>query len=376
MSQGAQTRDLRLPASTCDGDGCRLKPRPLTLGRAHERPQVAVSGALLSPEEVSLLHQDASLTLSEERDHELVFELKAGAQADSSFAERLHAAWENATAPRPPPLLMGIVNATPDSFSDGGAYFSADDPAAAIEHALALVRAGCDLLDVGGESTRPGAAPVDVEEEVRRVVPIISALHAETDCRISVDTQKAAVAAAAIDAGATMVNDVSAGLSDSALLPLVAERGVELCLMHMQGTPRDMQESPNYADVVREVLDHLRERTHACLKAGIQGNKILLDPGIGFGKTLEHNLTLLRHLPSLRSLGIPLLLGVSRKSFIAQIMSSAGADIAGGPEERLGGTIAAVLSSVEGGASVLRVHDVAQAREALLVHRSLHPELH
>ena len=270
---------------------------------------------------------------------------------------------------------MGIVNATPDSFSDGGVHFSEDDPSPAIEHGLALVRAGCDLLDIGGESTRPGAAPVDAEEELRRVVPVISALRAETDCRISVDTQKAVVAAAAIDAGATMVNDVSAGRSDSALLPLVAERGVEVCLMHMQGTPRDMQDSPTYADVVREVLDHLRERAHACLKAGIGGNKILLDPGIGFGKTLEHNLALMRHLPTLRSLGLPLLLGVSRKSFIAQVMSSAGAESAGGPEERLGGTIAAVLRSAEGGASVLRVHDVAQVREALLVHRSLHPEL-
>ncbi len=372
MSPAAETRDLRLPDATCDGEGCRLKLRALPSKDAPERARVAASAAALTPEEESLLRSDPGFALCEE-ETELVFELLDDAPLGSELACRLHAAWANATAPRPEPSLMGIVNATPDSFSDGGTYYSKSDPSRAIEHALCLERAGCDILDVGGESTRPGAAPVDSEEELRRVIPIITELHSKTSCRISVDTQKAAVAAAAIDAGASMVNDVSAGLTDDELLPLVAERGVDLCIMHMRGTPRDMQEAPAYDDVVREVLDHLRERAHACLKAGINGNKILIDPGIGFGKTLEHNLKLISDLPALRSLGLPLLLGVSRKSFIAQVTANAGTAVTGAAGDRLGGTIAALLCCAEGGANVLRVHDVAQAREALLVHRSLNP---
>jgi len=372
MSQAAGTRDLRLPDATCDDEGCRLKIRALPSSDAPKRARVAISTASLSPEEEALLRSDSGLILREEGS-ELVFELVDDAPRDSELSGRLHAAWGNATAPRPAPLIMGIVNATPDSFSDGGSYYSETDPTRATEHALSLERAGCDILDIGGESTRPGAAPVDTEEELRRVIPIIAELRSKTSCRISVDTQKAAVAAAAIDAGASMVNDVSAGLTDEALLPLVAERGVELCIMHMLGTPRDMQEAPAYEDVVREVVDHLRERTRACLKAGINGNKILIDPGIGFGKTLEHNLKLQSDLPILRSLGLPLLLGVSRKSFIAQVTANAGVAVTGAAGERLGGTIAALLCCVDGGASVLRVHDVAQVHEALLVHRSLNP---
>ena len=373
MSQAAETRDLRLPDATCDGDGCRLKLRALPSRDSSVVAKVAVSSAALRPEEEALLRSDPGLVLCEEG-LELVFELADGAAPSSELVSRLYAAWANATAPRPVPSLMGIVNATPDSFSDGGSYYSESDPSRAIEHAMDLVGAGCEILDVGGESTRPGAAPVDTEEELSRVLPIITALRSKTSCRISVDTQKAAVAAAAIDAGASMVNDVSAGLTDGDLLPLVAQRGVDLCVMHMSGTPKDMQEAPTYEDVVREVLDHLRERTSACLKAGIHGNKILIDPGIGFGKTLEHNLELISDLPTLRSLGLPLLLGVSRKSFIAQVTRNADAAVSGAAEDRLGGTIAALLRCAEGGASVLRVHDVAQAREALLVHRSLNPE--
>lgn len=371
MTRGA--RALRQPEATCDGDGCRLKPRALPRGLETGAALTALSARALSSEEAASLRSDESLSIIGEGS-ELTFELKEGVEASCDPAARLHAAWANATAPLPAPALMGVVNTTPDSFSDGGAYYSDADPSVAVEHGLALAQAGCELLDVGGESTRPGAAPVGEEEELRRVIPVISGLKERSDCRISIDTQKAAVAAAAIDAGATMVNDVSAGLADPELLPLVAERGVEVCLMHMQGTPRDMQVSPTYEDVIREVLDHLRERAHACLKAGIQSHKIVLDPGIGFGKTLEHNLALMRHLPALRSLGLPLLLGVSRKSFIAQITESAGAQAASGPEERIGGTIAAVLRCIEGGASVLRVHDVAEVREAMLVHRSLYPE--
>ena len=236
MSQAAETRDLRLPDATCDGDGCRLKLRALPSRDSSVVAKVAVSSAALRPEEEALLRSDPGLVLCEEG-LELVFELADGAAPSSELVSRLYAAWANATAPRPVPSLMGIVNATPDSFSDGGSYYSESDPSRAIEHAMDLVGAGCEILDVGGESTRPGAAPVDTEEELSRVLPIITALRSKTSCRISVDTQKAAVAAAAIDAGASMVNDVSAGLTDGDLLPLVAERGVDLCVMHMCGTP-------------------------------------------------------------------------------------------------------------------------------------------
>jgi len=373
MSQAVGTRDLRQPSATCDGEGCRLKIRALPSNSSTKTSRAAVSSEGLSPEEEVLLRSNPEFELREVGP-ELVIELGGDGARDSELTARFRAASANATAPKPTPLLMGVVNATPDSFSDGGAYYSETDPSPAIEHALGLAGAGCDLLDIGGESTRPGALPVSTDEELRRVIPLITAIRSETPCRISIDTQKAAVAAAAIDAGATMVNDVSAGRADKALLPLVAERGVEVCLMHMRGTPRDMQKAPAYDDVVREVLDHLRERAHACLKVGIDGNKILIDPGIGFGKALDHNLELLSGLPILRSLGLPLLLGVSRKSFIAQVTANAGVEVTGGPRERLGGTIAALLRCVDGGASILRVHDVSEAREALLVHNSLTPE--
>ena len=332
--------------------------------------RTGLSPANLSESERALIR---SLALDQSSDPrtELILDFEDDTSDGSELFERAVAAWANATAAPPQPKLMGIVNATPDSFSDGGDYHSPSDPRAAIDHALQLVSEGCELLDIGGESTRPGAAQVDVQEELQRVIPVIKALSSETPCPISVDTQKAEVAAAAIDAGASMVNDVSAGLTDEEMLPLVAERRVNICLMHMRGTPRDMQEGPLYRDVVREVLDHLRARAHACLKAGIGGHKMLIDPGIGFGKTLEHNLELLRDLPTFRSLGLPLLLGVSRKSFIAQLSAKAGVKAAGAPAERLAGTLAAQLSCVDGGASWLRVHDVAAAREALLTHQAL-----
>ena len=373
MSQAAGTRDLRLPAATCDGESCRLRIRALPSPSGLSTARVAISSTRLTPQEESLLRSAPVLAVSE-MGPELVLEFSGETPTDSELLGRVSAAWSNATAPKPDPQIMGVVNATPDSFSDGGAYFSDGDPRPAVEHALGLARAGCDLLDIGGESTRPGAAPVDTAEELRRVVPVIMALHSETSLPISIDTRKAAVAAAAIEAGASMVNDVSAGQSDEELLPLVAELGVGICLMHMRGTPRDMQEAPRYDDVVREVLDHLRERVRACLKVGIDGNRIRIDPGIGFGKTLEHNLELMTSLPTLRSLGLPLLLGVSRKSFIAQVTANAGVEATDAPAERLGGTVAALLRCADGGASVLRVHNVAEAREALLVHRSLASE--
>jgi dihydropteroate synthase len=252
--------------------------------------------------------------------------------------------------------LMGVVNVTPDSFSDGGLYL---DPEAAIGHGRELAAAGAEILDVGGESTRPGAEVVPADEELRRVVPVIAGL-ADLDCRISVDTSKAQVAAAALDAGAEIVNDVTALRGDGDMAALCAERGVTVVLMHMRGDPRTMQDDPRYDDVVAEVRAFLAERLEAAKASGIAEERIWLDPGIGFGKTAAHNLELLRRLGELRELGRPLVVGTSRKSFIGRFDGSG----AGG---RLGGTIASSVLAAAEGAEVLRVHDVAEMRQALTV---------
>jgi len=252
--------------------------------------------------------------------------------------------------------LMGVVNVTPDSFSDGGLYL---DPAAAISHGRELAAAGAEILDVGGESTRPGAEPVAAEEELRRVVPVIEALR-DLDCEVSVDTSKAAVAAAALDAGATIVNDVTALRGDPEMAPLCAERGATVVLMHMLGEPRTMQEDPRYGDVVAEVKAFLAKRLQAATAAGIAEERVWLDPGIGFGKTAAHNMELLRRLGELRELGRPLVIGTSRKSFIGKVDGSPA-------DERLGGTIASSVLAAAEGAEVLRVHDVAEMRQALAV---------
>jgi len=251
--------------------------------------------------------------------------------------------------------IMGIVNVTPDSFSDGGLYL---DPEAAIAHGRELVAEGADILDVGGESTRPGAAEVGAAEEIRRVVGVIEALTAG-GAVVSVDTSKAEVAAAAIDGGATIVNDVTA-LADPAMAPLCAERGVELVLMHMQGTPRTMQENPDYDEVVADVRDFLATRIESAVSAGVAEERIWIDPGIGFGKTVEHNLELIKRLGELRALGRPILLGASRKSFLGKITGSEVGD-------RIGGSLAAALIGVQAGADAVRVHDVAATRDALAV---------
>lgn len=260
------------------------------------------------------------------------------------------------------PKLMGIVNVTPDSFSDGGVYL---DPAAAIRHGEELVGDGADILDVGGESTRPGAEAVSADEELRRVLPVVEGLVGG-GAVVSVDTSKLAVAEVALDAGAAIVNDVTALRGDPEIGALCAARGARLVLMHMRGDPRTMQESPSYDDVVDDVRAFLAERLEAALAAGVAEERIWLDPGIGFGKTLEHNLELLRRLGELRELGRPLVVGVSRKSFIGKIDGSP-------VGERLGGTIAASVLVAAEGADVLRVHDVAEAAQALQVAQAILP---
>jgi dihydropteroate synthase len=254
------------------------------------------------------------------------------------------------------PTLMGVVNVTPDSFSDGGLYL---DPEAAIAHGRQLVDEGAEILDVGGESTRPGAERVSVEEELGRVVPVVEGL-AGGGAEVSVDTSKAAVAAAALDAGAAIVNDVTALRGDAEMAPLCAERGATVVLMHMLGEPRTMQEDPRYDDVVAEVKAFLAERLKAAVAAGIAEERVWLDPGIGFGKTGAHNMELLRRLGELCELGRPLVIGTSRKGFIGRLDGSPAG-------ERLGGTIASSVLAAAEGAAVLRVHDVAEVRQAMAV---------
>jgi dihydropteroate synthase len=254
--------------------------------------------------------------------------------------------------------IMGVVNVTPDSFSDGGRFL---DPGAAIAHGLELQNEGADILDIGGESTRPGADPVPEAEELRRVVPVISGLiSAGVTARISIDTTKAAVAAAALEAGATLVNDVSALRADPELAGLVADTGADVCLMHMLGEPRTMQSDPRYGDVVAEVKAFLVQRMAFAIGRGIAKERIMLDPGIGFGKTGEHNLELLRRLEEIAAIGRPVVIGTSRKSFLGRIT---GREV----DDRLAATIASNVIAFERGASVFRVHDVAPVRDALMV---------
>jgi len=254
------------------------------------------------------------------------------------------------------PLLMGIVNVTPDSFSDGGRFYS---PRAAIDQALQLEAEGADLIDLGGESTRPYAEIVSPEEELRRVLPVIEAVCAHVRVPVSIDTSKPAVARAALRVGAEIINDVS-GLRDPAMVAVAAESGAGVCAMHMLGTPQTMQDDPQYADVVREVALYLRERRDALAAAGIERARIALDPGIGFGKTHQHNLDLLAACGRLHELGCPLLVGHSRKGFIAKVLGDKEAD-------RTQGTVGTALAVAAQGVQILRVHDVRAVREALLL---------
>jgi dihydropteroate synthase len=257
---------------------------------------------------------------------------------------------------------MGVVNVTPDSFYDGGRFF---DPAAAVDHGRALVADGAEILDVGGESTRPGAEVVPLEEELARTEPVVAGL-AGTAAQISIDTSKRAVAEVALREGATLVNDVTAFRADPAMAGLVASSGAECCLMHTVGNPRTMQAQARYADVVADVKAFLEERIAFAVREGVAEQRIMLDPGIGFGKTAAHNLELLRRLPELVALGRPVLIGTSRKGFLGRLVSGPTRP-APGPEGRLPGTIATNVMALERGARVFRVHDVAPVRDALTV---------
>ncbi|MDQ3758325.1 MAG: dihydropteroate synthase [Actinomycetota bacterium] len=252
--------------------------------------------------------------------------------------------------------LVGIVNVTPDSFSDGGLYLDAE---AAIARGVELAAAGADVLDVGGESTRPGAEAVTAEEERRRVEPVVAAL-ADAGHSVSIDTSKASVAEAALDAGARIVNDVTAFRSDPELAALCADRDCGVVLMHMLGTPRTMQDAPRYEDVVADVKAFLAERIEHAVTAGVKEERFCVDPGIGFGKTVDHNLELLRHLGELRDLGRPIIVGTSRKRFIGTITGREA-------DERIGGTVASNVLALAAGADAFRVHDVAEVSQALAV---------
>jgi len=277
-------------------------------------------------------------------------------QAAASRADRWRLRTLALALPRRP-LVMGILNVTPDSFSDGGRF---SEPAAAVDHGLRLAADGADILDVGGESTRPYSRPVEAGEELRRVMPVLAALCEQVRIPVSIDTTKAAVAREAIAAGAEILNDVTALTGDPAMTGLAAETGVGVVAMHMLGTPRSMQEDPTYRDVVGEVLDYLRRRRDALLAAGIPQDRIALDPGIGFGKTTAHNLALVGNARRLHELGCPILIGHSRKRFLREVLGDPGADLTAG-------TVGVALALARQGVQILRVHDVGPVRQALLL---------
>jgi len=254
--------------------------------------------------------------------------------------------------------LMGVLNVTPDSFSDGGEF---NTPAAALAQAQRLVDAGADIIDIGGQSTRPGAQTVSEAEELQRVLPVVEAVRSSLNVPISVDTNRASVAARAVAAGADLVNDISGGTFDPNMLPVVAQLQVPIILMHMRGTPKTMQQLTDYQDLIGEIYRFLEGQIAAALAAGIERSHLIIDPGIGFAKTFEQNLSILRQLPTFHSLDVPLLVGVSRKSFIGHILNQPK------PKNRVWGTAAACCSAIAAGAELLRVHDVLEMRDVSLV---------
>lgn len=264
-------------------------------------------------------------------------------------------------------LIMGILNVTPDSFSDGGQFFSLES---ALAHARQLIREGADIVDIGGESSRPGAQPVAFEEELHRVVPVICAIRKESAVPISVDTYKASVAEAALDAGANIVNDISALRFDPRMVTVVAHARAPVVLMHMLGDPQTMQQNPVYRDVVHEIKEFLAERIAFAVTHGVKRERILVDPGIGFGKTVEHNIEILRRLSELKELQCPILIGTSRKSFIGRLGSTTSEPLP--IDQRLEGTIASNVIAILNGAQIVRVHDVAAMKRALAIIDAVH----
>jgi dihydropteroate synthase len=254
--------------------------------------------------------------------------------------------------------LMGVLNVTPDSFSDGGEF---NEPAAALAQAERMVEAGADIIDIGGQSTRPGARAISLEEELNRVVPVVEAVRSILNVPISVDTTRASVAQRAVEAGADMVNDISGGTFDSDMLPVVAQLGVPIVLMHIRGTPQTMQQLTEYEDLMGEIYKFLESQIAAALATGIERSHLIVDPGIGFAKTGKQNLEILRQLPTFRSLGVPILVGVSRKSFIGRILNQPD------PKGRVWGTAAACSCAIAGSADILRVHDVREMRDVCRV---------
>ncbi|GMR08304.1 MAG: dihydropteroate synthase [Gammaproteobacteria bacterium] len=258
------------------------------------------------------------------------------------------------------PCVMGVLNVTPDSFSDGGKFTGVD---AAIEHALRMREEGAAIIDIGGESSRPGATAISVQQELDRIMPVLEAITGQVNVPVSIDTSKPEVMQAAAQAGASIINDINALCADGAV-EVVAASGLPVCLMHMQGAPRCMQENPQYNDVVADIREFLAQRLSVCKSAGIPESKIIVDPGIGFGKTLAHNLTILRHLESFAALGVPLLIGVSRKSMFGELLNRDG-------EDRLPASLAAALMSIIKGAAIVRAHDVAATVDVIRVYQAL-----
>jgi len=254
-------------------------------------------------------------------------------------------------------LTMGILNVTPDSFSDGGKFAN---PNQAVNRALHMMEEGADMIDIGGESTRPGAEPVSLDEELNRTIPVIESIRKESDCLISIDTYKSAVAEAALNAGANVVNDISGFTFDSKMAPLVANKNVPVILMHIKGMPRDMQKNPHYDNLIEEIKSFFQQQVEVAKMAGVRSKKIILDPGIGFGKRLEDNFAIIRELGQIRAMGYPVLLGPSRKSFIGMTLDTP-------VEERLEGTLASITAGIMNGARIVRVHDIVETRRAVTI---------
>ncbi|MFQ6676927.1 MAG: dihydropteroate synthase [Fidelibacterota bacterium] len=265
--------------------------------------------------------------------------------------------WKKLHIQNSPTFIMGILNVTPDSFSDGGRYFNLES---AVEHTLKMVADGADIIDIGGESTRPGADPVSLEEELNRVVPVIESIRSHSDICISIDSYKATVADRAVAAGADIINDISGLQFDHRMIEIACESDVPVVIMHMKGNPRNMQKNPFYKDLMQEMVAFFQERVKFCRRNGIKNENIILDPGIGFGKRVQDNYELLRELHQLKNLGFPILTGPSRKSFIGTTLSSS-------VENRFEGTVAAVTASILNGAKIVRVHDVKEMKQAVVI---------